>query len=494
MSVAGLVAGLAAFIGMLRLLNVGQVTHEVIGSAQSAVGIMTNPDLSDDEKEAAVRHASIGLFRQFLQIVSVAIAAFGASAIVVWAGSATNLYTLDEAMRVAASWPFLLISSAGAVIAWIALDRYVAVGTASSDAEEVPYSPLDKALHNFAFASPTRQRRLATVETALYRHRIDPARAARPVFVTSLPRAGTTILLQVLARHPELASATYRHMPFTLAPLLWGGFSAAFRKSSEMSERAHGDGIEVGADSPEAFEEMIWMAFWPDHYGPDRIRPWQGDMRNPEFEAFFRSHLAKVVATKAGAARYLSKNNANIARLPLLEAMHPDASIVIPVRNPAAQVASLLRQHSRFCTLHDREPFARQYMEGLGHFEFGAALRPIAFGKTSPDPAGAHEAGFWLHYWNDAYEHVLATAGDRVTFVDHDALCAAPERGVQALAAVLGLGAPEALTAQARMFRPPRPAPDIADVPPPLMRRARELHEELRRRALNPGPALTRSI
>lgn len=492
MTVAGLVAGLVAFIAVLRLLDARQVAHNVIAAAQSALGVMTDPDLSDDEKEASVRRASIGLFGHFLRIGGVAAAAFGASIFAVWAGSVTGLYTIDEAVRVAAGWPFILVSSAGAVAAWIALDRFAAVGATASGGDEVPYSPLDKALHNFAFASPTQQLRLAAVETALYRRRIDPARAARPVFVTSLPRAGTTILLQVLARHPELASATYRHMPFTLAPLLWGGFSAAFRKSSGMSERAHGDGIEVGIESPEAFEEMIWMAFWPGHYGHDHIRPWRGDARNPEFETFFRTHLVKIVATRPGAARYLSKNNANIARLPLLQAMYPDASVVIPVRDPAAQVASLLRQHRRFCALHDREPFARQYMEGLGHFEFGAALRPIAFDEPPPDPAGANEAEFWLRYWCDAYEHVLATAGRRAIFVDHDALCAAPERGLQALAVALGLDASAVLEAQAGMIRRPRPAPDLVGAPAPLLRRARELHDELRRRAPDPEAVLAR--
>lgn len=492
MTVAGLVAGLVTFVLLLRLLNARRLAHEVIGAAHGAVGIMTDPDLSDDEKETSVRRASIALFGRFLQIGGVAVASLGASAFVVWAGSAVGLYTLDDAVRVAAGWPFILFSSAGAVAVWIALDRRVDTGANARRSEEVPYSPLDKALHNFAFASPSRHLRLAEVETALYRRRIDPARAARPVFVTSLPRAGTTILLQALARHPELASATYRHMPFTFAPLLWGGFSTAFRKSSGMSERAHGDGIEVGIDSPEAFEEMIWMAFWPDHYAHKHIRPWRGDARDPEFEAFFRTHIAKIVATRPGAARYLSKNNANIARLPLIEAMHPDASIVIPVRDPVAQVASLLRQHRRFCALHDRDPFARQYMEGLGHFEFGAALRPIAFGEVPPDPAEADEVGFWLGYWNDAYEHVLATAGGRAVFVDHDALSAAPERGLQALAAVLGLDAPAALTTQAGTFRPPHPVPDLAGAPPRLMRRARELHDELRRHALDPGTVSTR--
>src|SRR5690606_38117417 len=114
------------------------------------------------------------------------------------------------------------------------------------------------------------------------------------------------------------------------------------------------------------------------------------------------------------ARRYLTNNNANIARLPLLEAMHPDCSIVIPVRDPAAQVRSLLHQHRRFRDLHAREPFARQYMEGIGHFEFGGALRPIAFGDL--DPAGADRAEFWIRYWVQAYDRMLQTAGPRAVF------------------------------------------------------------------------------
>ncbi|MEX1233533.1 MAG: sulfotransferase [Roseovarius sp.] len=490
MTVAFLIAGLAAFVAVLRLFNLVVISRDILGTAQGALGAMTNPDLSEDEKEMAVRRASVRLLGRFFLICAVGIAALAAAAAVVWSGSAAGFYDLDEAGRVATGWPFILLSSAGAVAAWIAVDRRAkAAGGGDDGGRQVPYSTLDKALHNLAFASPKRQRRLAAVETRLYRRRIDPARAARPVFITSLPRAGTTILLNMLARCPDLASSTYRHMPFTLAPLLWGGFSSAFRKSSGLTERAHGDGIEVGVDSPEAFEEMVWLAFWQDHYRRDHIRPWRGDERDPAFEAFFRTHLAKVVATKAGARRYLSKNNANIARLPLLEAMHPDATIVIPLRDPAAQVASLIRQHKRFSDLHAQEPFARQYMEGLGHFEFGAALRPIAFDGSAPDPAGAGDVDFWLHYWICAYDHVLSSAGNRAIFVDHDALCRDPVPQLGALAAALELSAPEALTEQADTLRPPPPAPALAEASPGLMRRARELHAELCGKALAPEPA-----
>jgi hypothetical protein len=309
------------------------------------------------------------------------------------------------------------------------------------------------------------------------------------VFVTSLPRAGTTVMLRVLAELPEFASATYRHMPFTLAPMLWQRFSRRFGRAGAWSERAHGDGIDVGLDSPEAFEETLWMAFWPDHYRAWSILPWSPAAEAGEFAEFFRRHMAKIVALRGPGRRYLSKNNADIARLGLIERLFPDATLVVPVRDPFAQVASLMRQHARFGALHARDPFARAYMEGLGHFEFGAALRPFAFTEPAPDPRGAATPDFWLGYWADAYEWVLATAGDRVVFVDHDRLSAAPERYLPALAWALGLRDPAALAAAAPGFRP---APAVGPPPgaaPDLVERAAAVHAELRRRCLAPSAA-----
>lgn len=489
MSIAGLVLGLMAFVAVLRVLNAQQIALEVIGTSQDALGVLTDPDLSDDEKEASVRRAALRLFGNFLSITAIAIAAVAASALLVWAGAAADFYTLTAAIDLATGWPFILVSSAAVVIVWVALERRrKPTETAAAAArDEMPYGPLDKALHNFAFASPERQRRLANLETALYRRRLAPDASARPVFVTSLPRAGTTMLLEALAQHPDFASATYRHMPLPLAPLLWGGFSGVFRKSGGKAERAHGDGIEVGLDSPEAFEEAVWLAFWPEHYRDNRIRPWGAEERNPEFEAFFRTHLAKIVATKPGATRYLSKNNANIARLPLLEALHPDASILIPVRDPSAQVHSLLRQHRHFSALHVREPFARQYMESIGHFEFGGALRPIDLGGEVLDPAGADCTEFWFRYWIGIFEGMLATAGGRAMFVDYHALCRSPERHLARLGEAIGLNDPAALAAQATAFRPPRPSPPLPDLPDAIARRATELYAELCRNAVNQG-------
>jgi hypothetical protein len=349
------------------------------------------------------------------------------------------------------------------------------------------YGRVDRALHRLAFGALGAQRRLAAVESRMFRDRIDPRHARRPVFVTSLPRAGTTVLLEALATLPGLAAATYRHMPFTLLPLLWTDASRRFQQAARPEERAHGDGLAVGYDSPEAFEETLWMAFWPEHYRDAGIRPWSAVGREPAFEAFFRQHMAKVVAAgPPGASRYLSKNNANIARLPLIAAAFPDATVVVPIRDPFAQTASLLRQHRRFLELHARDDFALRYMEGLGHFEFGAALRPIRFRAAPPEPEATDTAAFWLGYWADVYEAVLQTAGPDVVFVDHDRLAADPRPHLAALAAAIGAAPCDRLEAAAAGFRPPPPAP-APDAPPALVERAARLHATLRERCLAPS-------
>ncbi len=218
------------------------------------------------------------------------------------------------------------------------------------------------------------------------------ASAAKPIFVTSLPRAGTTILLTALASLPELASHTYRDMPFVMVPVLWSKLSGKFQKGSDMKERAHGDGTEVGFDSPEAFEEILWRAFWPGKFSETGIDLWAADDRNAEADEFFSKHMAKIVALRCPegvvGGRYISKNNANIARLDLIPVMFPDASILVPIRSPMAHAASLLRQHENFLEQHKTDDFTKRYMHDIGHLEFGDLHRLIQFPSLAERLAG----------------------------------------------------------------------------------------------------------
>ena len=58
-------------------------------------------------------------------------------------------------------------------------------------------------------------------------------------------------------------------------------------------------------------------------------------------EDFFRRHFRKISWLRhpenCASVRYLSKNNANIARLALLPEMFPGCDIIVPLRGPAAK-------------------------------------------------------------------------------------------------------------------------------------------------------------
>ena len=72
-------------------------------------------------------------------------------------------------------------------------------------------------------------------------------------------------------------------MPFILAPLLWERVSKGFRKPTGLKERAHGDGLVVGYDSPEAFEEVLWRTYWPQKFTPQGIELWSTHVRHRTF-------------------------------------------------------------------------------------------------------------------------------------------------------------------------------------------------------------------
>ena len=68
------------------------------------------------------------------------------------------------------------------------------------------------------------------------------------------------MLLNALHKSNLFASLSYSDMPFVLAPNLWSKISFN-KRYSELKERAHGDGIKVSTESPEAFEEVFWKTF-----------------------------------------------------------------------------------------------------------------------------------------------------------------------------------------------------------------------------------------
>jgi hypothetical protein len=348
---------------------------------------------------------------------------------------------------------------------------------------ESSYSRLDRVLHRLAFSSTAVQEAAADIEKAMYGSRYRHIRVERPVFVTSLPRAGTTLLLDMLTRVSPLASHCYRDMPFVMAPILWESLSKTFRKPTDLRERAHGDGMLVGYDSPEAFEEILWRVAYPAKFRPDRIALWTDQDRVAEFRDRFVEHLQKVIALRSGAGeqrRYVSKNNANVARIGVLKRLFPDAEIVVPIRHPVAHARSLLRQHVRFLAMHEQDPFALRYMEDIGHLEFGKLHRPIFF-EGMDEVVGRYrtdQLDYWIAYWLRAFRHIVGHA-DAVRFVSYERLCARGAEGLREITARIGLSY-DPSPAESTEFHEAREHSAMADAADPvLLSEADDLHAEL---------------
>lgn len=263
-----------------------------------------------------------------------------------------------------------------------------------------------------------------------------------PVFISGLARSGTTMLMRYFYETGEFRSLTYQDMPFVLMPNLWKKLS--FRKvAGELKERAHQDGIMVSFESPEAFEEVFWRVFTGDRYiDKDRLKLLKiNDEVLNKFRDFIRNAI--MSADKPEQLRYLSKNNNNILRLDYLKKSFPDAKIIIPFRDPLQHALSLLNQHIHFSGIQKEDKFSLDYMNWLGHFEFGLNQKPFDLNnvetframKNTPKTA----LDFWLLSWKNYYGFALQQSEDAVLFFCYEEFCSAPSAVMQKLFPLLGL-------------------------------------------------------
>ena len=290
------------------------------------------------------------------------------------------------------------------------------------------YSVSAKLLHHLALSTNFLGETTLDIELSIQGKNLTDNHERNHVFVAGLARAGTTLLMRLLYESGEFSSLTYRDMPFVLAPNLWARISGNSQKSMEAMERAHGDGILVDYDSPEAFEEVFWRVTSSAEYiAADMLRPMQG---NEDIIRQFRRYIDLILCRYQG-NRYLSKNNNNTLRLPLVARAFPNAIILVPFRDPVQHAQSLLKQHRRFCEEQSKDKFVKRYMTWLGHHEFGQDHRPFQFDRNfDPDRTLINEIDYWLQNWVDAYQFVLnqARTGEvNCIFFSYERLCDYPE-------------------------------------------------------------------
>lgn len=281
--------------------------------------------------------------------------------------------------------------------------------------------------------------RLGNLETQAVADAIADVQVDRPVYIAGLARSGTTVLLEQLAAHPQVTSHRYIDYPPVLTPYWWNRWLEMVPRATETAqERAHKDGISVTSQSPEAFEEILWMAFFPEAHDSDHNAVMGRQHTNPEFERFYQEHLRKLLAVRKR-QRYVAKGNYNLVRLAYLHRVFPEARFVLAIRDPVWHIASLIKQHRLFVTGERTEPRALEHMRRVGHYEFGLDRRAINAGDTGLTHQindlwnSGREVEGWAHYWAAIYRHVAEVletdAGLRQAclVVRYEELCGSPQ-------------------------------------------------------------------
>ncbi len=246
------------------------------------------------------------------------------------------------------------------------------------------YNLIQKFFHKICFKNKIILKYLYEIEKVIFLKNQNNFKNFNHVFICSLPRSGTTALLNYIYSTNNYASLTYNDMPFILSPNIYSFLN--LKSNIKKSERFHRDGISIDLDSPEALDEIFFSLY-----------------ETPEYEIELPKYIS-LILLKYNKNRYLSKNNLNAKRINLIKRIFPNSIILVPFRKPYNHSISLLNQHLNFLSLQNKEAFVREYMGDLGHNEFGIdhlswnkSLRYKDFTKLD----------YWLEQWILYYSNIL---------------------------------------------------------------------------------------
>ena len=243
------------------------------------------------------------------------------------------------------------------------------------------YSKTQKFLHDFVLSKKFINKSLFELEKIIYLKNIEIKNQSH-IFITGLPRSGTTSLLNFIYSSNQYASLTYKNMPFVLSP----HFSKLFNKKNiSRKERLHGDRIDYDINSPEALDEIFFN----------------------NDEEFIKNELInyiQLILLSENKDKYLSKNNLNYKRIDLIHSILPHSIFLIPIREPLHHAYSLLNQHLHFSQLQQENDFIRRYMNYLGHNEFGLNHKPWNNPINHQD---LNKIDYWLEQWCLFYKNIL---------------------------------------------------------------------------------------
>lgn len=116
-----LAAALAVILFLMGFWFFGVVPAAVavVADSRSALEVLRDPSLDDEQKEAGMQKASISLFRGFFSILIRSAAALGISVIPVFAFDRLGLAGMDDTIDALASWQAIVTTTVVMTLAFV---------------------------------------------------------------------------------------------------------------------------------------------------------------------------------------------------------------------------------------------------------------------------------------------------------------------------------------------------------------------------------------
>jgi hypothetical protein len=245
------------------------------------------------------------------------------------------------------------------------------------------YTNIEQIFHNLIFKFKIINNFLFEIEKLIFKSKKEYS-TNEHIFITGLPRSGTTILLNLLYSSGEFASLKYSNMPFLLSPNLSKIF---FYNNLKTKKRIHGDGISFNLESPEAFDEVFFLNYID---------------KTSDLKLEFKNYVNLIISSQRK-ERYISKNNSNYKRINFLKTLFKKSHFLLPVRDPIQHAISLYNQHLNFINLQKKNSFIKKYMNFLGHNEFGDDHKYWNKPKKYHNPLNFN---YWLEQWYLFYSKI----------------------------------------------------------------------------------------
>lgn len=407
------------FISFFLIILVLRIKRKVFHAlAEHSVALVDDllSYMDDEVKIKLVQHSTNRLVISLLKMLLVVILAIASGSIplvIYYLITQTDFHNLGLS-----SFYSILSISLGATVPFV---------IPCTRKEASTYSELSQLLHRIALNNYNIAYRLFKLESRkISRKKLEKRQEF--VIISGLARAGTTSLMNDISKISDFVSLNYANMPFLMCPNYWAKIYKPKRK--KLKERSHKDGIMIGLDSNEALEEFFFKIKANDAYIKDSYLAEYAISQEDYSDYLDYQSIIKLDNRKI----YLAKNNNFILRYNSVREYNDDFIMVILFREPLTHASSLMEKHSEYKILQHEDPFVLEYMNWLGHHEFGENQKPFVFQETEEKIHGEKSSlDYWLKIWINYYNHVLTISHSNTLLINYDSYCKNPTETIESI-------------------------------------------------------------